>query len=131
MGRAAEQSGVSGGARVAGLVRGGELRVARGAKAVGIIAEAFRSYLEAGGVRPEGMGRLRNWTHRLEPDEPRARTRERYGWGDNVFVCLHGGNMGQKQGLDNLLDTAALLNGGDVRIALVGDGNDRHRLERG
>ena len=38
MGRAAEQSGVSGGARVAGLVKRGELRVARGANAVGIIA---------------------------------------------------------------------------------------------
>lgn len=129
MGRAAEQSGVSGGARVAGLVKGGELRVARGAKAVGIIAAAFRGYLEEGGVRPDAIWRLRNWTHRVEPDEPRARTRERHGWGDDVFVCLHGGNMGQKQGLDNLLDTAALTNG-DVRIALVGDGNDRARLER-
>ncbi len=129
MGRAAEQSGVAGGARVAGLVRGGELRVARGAKAVGIIAEAFRNYLEEGGVRPEAIWRLRNWTHRVEPDEPRARTRERHGWGDDVFVCLHGGNMGQKQGLDNLLDTAALLNG-NVRVVLVGDGNDRERLER-
>jgi glycosyltransferase involved in cell wall biosynthesis len=38
--------------------------------------------------------------------------------------------MGQKQGLDNLLDTAALLSGEDMRIALVGDGNDRARLER-
>lgn len=130
MGRAAEQSGVSGGARVAGLVKRGELGVARGAKAVGIIAGAFRDYLEEGGVRPEAIWRLRNWTHRVEPDEPRSRTRERHGWGDQVFVCLHGGNMGQKQGLDNLLDTAALLSGEDMRIALVGDGNDRARLER-
>jgi colanic acid biosynthesis glycosyl transferase WcaI len=129
MGRAAEQSGVSGGARVAGLVKRGELGVARGAKAVGIIAEAFRAYLEDGGVRPEAIWRLRNWTHRVEPVETRQRTRERHGWGDDVFVCLHGGNMGQKQGLDNLLDTAALLNGGNVRIALVGEGNDRARLE--
>lgn len=37
--------------------------------------------------------------------------------------------MGHKQGLDNLLDTAALLEDGGVRIALVGDGNDRARLE--
>jgi glycosyltransferase involved in cell wall biosynthesis len=130
MGRAAEQSGVAGGARVAGLVRSGELRVARGAKAVGIIAETFRHYLEEGGVRPEHIWRLRNWTHRVEPDESRQETRERHGWGDDVFVCLHGGNMGQKQGLDNLLDTAALLNGANIRIALVGDGNDRARLER-
>ena len=129
MGRAAAQSGVSGGARVAELVKSGELRVARGAKAVGIIAKTFRSYLEDGGVSPEAIWHLRNWTHRVEPAESRERTRERHGWGDDVFVCLHGGNMGQKQGLDNLLETAALLNG-NVRIALVGDGNDRDRLER-
>jgi len=129
MGRAAAQSGVSGGARVAELVKRGELRVARGAKAVGIIAKTFRSYLEDGGVSPEAIWHLRNWTHRVEPAESRERTRERHGWGDDVFVCLHGGNMGQKQGLDNLLETAALLNG-NVRIALVGDGNDRDRLEQ-
>ena len=130
MGRAAEQSGVSGGARVAGLVKGGELRVARGANAVGIIAGAFRNYLEEGGVRPQAIWRLRNWTHRVEPAEARAQTRARHGWGDDAFVCLHGGNMGQKQGLDTLLDMAALLNGGNIRVALVGDGNDRERLER-
>jgi len=130
MGRAAEQSGVSGGERVAGIVRNIELRLARGAKAVGVIAENFRSYLEEGGVRPADVWRLRNWTHRVEPEEPRAQTRERYGWGESQFVCLHGGNMGQKQGLDNLLDAAELLRDTDVRIALVGDGNDRARLER-
>lgn len=129
MGRAAQQSGVSGGARVAGFVRNVELRLARGAKLVGIIAENFRHYLEEGGVRPADIQRLRNWTHRVEPDETSAETRARFGWGENEFVCLHGGNMGQKQGLDNLLDTAALLDG-EVRIALIGDGNDRPRLEQ-
>jgi glycosyltransferase involved in cell wall biosynthesis len=129
MGRAAEQSGVSGGARVAGIVRSVEIKLARRAKAVGIIAENFRTYFEEGGVRPADIERLRNWTHRVEPEETRAETRARFGWGDDVFVCLHGGNMGQKQGLDNLLDTAGVLGDGELRIALVGDGNDRARLE--
>ena len=57
-------------------------------------------------------------------------TRERLGWRPDEFVCVHAGNMGQKQGLDNLLDTAQLLEGMPMRIALVGDGNDRERLER-
>lgn len=128
MGRAAEQSGVSGGARVAGLVRTVEMKLARGAKAVGIIAENFRTYFEEGGVRSSDIQRLRNWTRRVEPHETRAETRARFGWGEDAFICLHGGNMGQKQGLDNLLDTAALLRDPELRIALVGDGNDRARL---
>ena len=129
MGQAAEQSGVAGGARVAGVVRKVELRLARQATAVAIIAENFRAYLEAGGVSPERIERLRNWTRRREPDETREETRRRFGWGDD-FVCVHGGNMGQKQGLDNVLDAAALLRGSPVRVVLVGDGNDRARLER-
>jgi colanic acid biosynthesis glycosyl transferase WcaI len=130
MGLAAEQSGVAGGARVAGLVRRVELRLARRAAAVGIVADGFRRYLEAGGVPPERIWRLRNWTRRVDPVEPAAETRRRFGWPQDEFVCVHGGNMGHKQGLDTLLDTADLLRDVGVRISLVGDGNDRARLER-
>jgi glycosyltransferase involved in cell wall biosynthesis len=130
MGLAAEQSGVAGGARVAGVVRKVELRLARRAAAVGIVADGFRRYLEAGGVRPERIWRLRNWTRRVEPAESEAETRKRFAWPEDEFVCVHGGNMGHKQGLDTLLDTADLLRGEGVRISLVGDGNDRERLEQ-
>jgi glycosyltransferase involved in cell wall biosynthesis len=129
VGRAAAQSGVAGGARVAGLVRKMELGLAKRAAGVAIIAEGFRGYLEEGGVSPEKIYRLRNWTRRAEPIETSPETRRRFGWADDDFVCVHGGNMGHKQGLDNLLDTAGLLEDGRVRIALVGDGNDRARLE--
>jgi colanic acid biosynthesis glycosyl transferase WcaI len=130
VGQAAAQSGVAGGARVAGLVRRVELALARRAGAVGIIGERFRRYLEEGGVAAASIRRLRNWTRFVEPVETAAETRRRFGWAADDFVCVHGGNMGHKQDLDNLLDTAALLGGNGVRIALVGDGNDRARLER-
>jgi glycosyltransferase involved in cell wall biosynthesis len=127
---AAEQSGVAGGKRVASVVRKAERALARRAGRVGIIAEGFRRYLEAGGVASEKIERLRNWTRRVDPAESPAETRRRLGWSSDEFVALHGGNMGHKQGLDNLLDTAALLRGAGVRIVLAGDGNDRNRLER-
>jgi colanic acid biosynthesis glycosyl transferase WcaI len=130
MGLAAAQSGVAGGARVAGLVRRTELRLARRAAGVGIVADGFRRYLEQGGVPPDRIWRLRNWTRRVEPVESAPETRRRFGWREDDFVCVHGGNMGHKQGLDTLLDTAGLLRGTGVRISLVGDGNDRARLER-
>jgi colanic acid biosynthesis glycosyl transferase WcaI len=130
VGRAAAQSGIAGGARVAGLVRKIELGLAKRAAGVAIIAEGFRGYLEEGGVPRDKVYRLRNWTRRVDPTETASGTRRRLSWADNDFVCVHGGNMGLKQGLDNLLDTAALLGDNRVRIALVGDGNDRERLER-
>jgi colanic acid biosynthesis glycosyl transferase WcaI len=73
---------------------------------------------------------LRYWTRFVEPVETVAETRWRFGWAAAEFVCVHGGNTGHKQDLDNVLDTAALLGGNGVRIARVGDGNDRARLER-
>jgi colanic acid biosynthesis glycosyl transferase WcaI len=130
MGKAARQSGVRGGAQVAAAVGRAELALARSAGAVGIIAEGFRGYLEEGGVPSGKIHRLRNWTRRAMPSETVSETKQRLGWRPDEFVCLHGGNLGRKQGLDNLLEAAALLRGENVRIVLAGDGNDRERLER-
>jgi glycosyltransferase involved in cell wall biosynthesis len=129
MGLAAAQSGVAGGKRVARLVRKAELALAARADGVAVVAEGFRGYLEEGGIAPEKIHRLRNWTRRVAPTETAFETRRRLGWRPDEFICLHGGNMGHKQGLDNLLDTAALLGGAGVRVVLAGDGNDRTRLE--
>ena len=129
MGRAASQSGVPGGAKVATPVRKAEFALARRAAGVGIIAEGFRSYLEEGGVPAGQIHRLRNWTRRVEPSESVLETKQRLGWRPDEFICLHGGNLGRKQGLDNLLDAALHLRDSGVRIVLSGDGNDRERLE--
>jgi len=129
MGRAASQSGIPGGAQVATPVRKVELGLARRAAAVGIIAEGFRGYFEEGGVPAGQIHRLRNWTRRVDPSETVAETKKRLGWHPDEFITLHGGNLGRKQGLDNLLDAALHLQDRGVRIVLSGDGNDRERLE--
>jgi glycosyltransferase involved in cell wall biosynthesis len=128
MGLAAAQSGVRGGDRVASVVRATELALARRATRIAVIAEGFRRYFIAADIEPMRIDRLRNWTRRVEPAESAGETRRRLGWRPDDFVCVHGGNMGQKQGLDNVLEAAALLQDDDVRIVLVGDGNDRVRL---
>jgi glycosyltransferase involved in cell wall biosynthesis len=129
MGRAADQSGVAGGGLVASAVRRAELALARGAARIAIVAEGFRSYFVEGGVDPERVDRVRNWTRRVEPTETVVETRRRLGWRPDAFICLHAGNMGRKQALDNLLGTAGLLRDAGVRIVLAGDGNDRPRLQ--
>jgi colanic acid biosynthesis glycosyl transferase WcaI len=129
MGLAAEEAGVPGGTRVARVVRGLELAAARNAAGVGIVAEGFRSYFEAGGLN-RTIHRLRNWvlsdTSAVDPRDLRAEL----GWTSDRLVCLHAGNMGRKQGLENLLDAALLLRGVPIEIVLAGDGHERERLER-
>ena len=65
----------------------------------------------------------------LRPEEGSG-FRKRYGL-DNEFLVTHSGNMGVKQGLDVVLEAAA-LNRGDSSILflLVGDGADRQRIQR-
>jgi len=129
MGRAASQSGVEGGAGVARAVERMEVAISRRATRVGIIAEGFRTYLERGGVDHGRIQRLRTWSRFSDPSEDVSTARARLGWRPGDFVALHAGNMGHKQGLDNVLEAARLATSTGLRVVLAGDGNDRARLE--
>ena len=131
MGQAAEQSGVSGGGRVVRAVRAAEGWAARGAAAIGIIAEGFRPYLQSLGVQPARILRVRNWAHFEAPAMDRSTVRARLNLPQDAVVCLHAGNMGHKQGLENVLECARSVNGSRRRLLflLMGDGNQRSHLE--
>jgi colanic acid biosynthesis glycosyl transferase WcaI len=132
VGQAARQSGVGGGGRVARGVRAAEGWAARGAAAVGIIAEGFRPYLESLGVDAKRIHRVRNWTHVEAPTMDRGVVRERLGLPHDAIVCLHAGNMGHKQGLENVVECARWAAQRDERLlfVLLGDGNQRSCLEQ-
>ena len=129
MGPAAAQSGYRGGKQVAGVTRGLERFVIRKANQVAYISEGFRPYLQKAGASEASLHRVRAWTHPGRPTESIACCRARLGWLPGDFICLHAGNMGQKQELDIVLDAAARLSTtAGIRIVLAGDGNDRDRL---
>ena len=128
-GLAAAQSGISGGARIARVVEYAEVSLARTAAAVGVVAEGFRPYLIENGVDPERIHRLRNWSQSPIPSQTWEEARARLGWGADEFVCLHAGNMGHKQGLENVLRAAAEIHDPGVRIVLAGEGNERAKLQ--
>jgi glycosyltransferase involved in cell wall biosynthesis len=131
VGQAAKQSGVGGGGRVATAVRAAEGWAARRAAAVGIIAEGFRPYLESLGVDAKRIYRVRNWTHVEAPSMDRGLVRKQLGLPKDAVVCIHAGNMGYKQGLENVIECARLAAERDGRLlfVLIGDGNRRSHLE--
>ncbi len=131
MGRAAGQSGVAGGKSVEGVVKRGEGWLARGAQSVAVVAEGFRPYLESLGVAPDAIRRVRNWTHLPEPNAERDATRRSLGWAKDAFICLHARNMGHKQGLENVIEAARMVQTSvpELRFVLMGDGNQRAELE--
>jgi colanic acid biosynthesis glycosyl transferase WcaI len=131
-GRGAEESGVSGGDRVAALVSRAENALAARADVVTVCSESFRAHLEAGGVAAERIVPFPNWSRLPESTVMREAVRRRMGWDEQDRVVLHAGNMGLKQGLHLVADYAAraeVLAPG-LRFVLVGDGNQRSRIER-
>jgi glycosyltransferase involved in cell wall biosynthesis len=110
-----------------------ERRVIDRADRVLTIHDRFASVLvDRLGLDPRRLDVVPNWTHVPSASTPVAEQRARLGWNDR-FVVLHAGNMGVKQGLENVVDAArAAAADRDVPIhfVLMGDGNQRPLLER-
>jgi colanic acid biosynthesis glycosyl transferase WcaI len=126
------ETGVAG-RRVANLISSLESKVMRSASGVAVIHERFADHLEKRlGVPPTHIRVVRNWTHLERLDLPgREKTRMSLGWGSGLTVALHAGNMGKKQGLENIVEAARLAEerGENVRFVLLGRGNQREKIE--
>ena len=96
-----------------------------------VLNECFRQYAEDAGVIADRIVVRPNWTHVELPRGDRARIREQLGWRDDIVV-LHSGNMGLKQGLENVVGAARLAAkiAPRVRFVLMGDGSQSEELHR-
>ncbi|MGQ0464253.1 MAG: WcaI family glycosyltransferase [Sporichthyaceae bacterium] len=130
VGSAATQSGIAGGNAVAGAAGRLESFALRRANAVAVVAEAFRPQVEAYGVAPERIAVVPNWSHVPSSAADRAAVRASMGWGPELTVALHSGNMGQKQDLGNIVEAARLTRDrSDLLWVLMGDGSQRAALQ--
>jgi colanic acid biosynthesis glycosyl transferase WcaI len=130
--RGVEETGVTSGT-TARMVRALESAALRMADDVAVIHAGFTTDLvEHLGVSPRRIREIRNWTHVDTPDpSASAAFRTARGWRADEVVVLHAGNMGYKQGLENVIAAAELAARDDsgVRFVLLGDGNQRPGLE--
>ena len=131
VGPAARQSGMPGGLRLAGAAQVVERWTATGATAVGVVTGAFIPYLVAAGVAEDRIHHVPNWARLASPDEAPADLRRRLGWLDERQVVVHAGNMGLKQGLDQVVEAARLAarRGEPVRFVLAGGGSQAAALQ--
>ncbi|MGJ0117898.1 glycosyltransferase family 4 protein [Williamsia sp. MIQD14] len=118
--------------RTSALIARIEAALLRRATAVVVIHDRFAQSIAALGVHPRRVTTIRNWTHVQAGDAVRREaTRDRLGWRPGEIVALHTGNMGVKQGLENVIEAAAAASavGAPVRFVLIGDGNQRRHLQ--
>ncbi len=108
-----------------------EARVVGSADAVLTNSERFRTTVTTGlGADPDRVSVVGNWSQvPQQPATDRAAVRSALGWGDESVV-LHAGNMGAKQGLENVVAAARRVDerGLPLRFVLLGDGNQRRAL---
>ncbi len=118
--------------RVRNFFYGVESMLMRSATQVTTLTEPMRKRVINKGV-PEN----RTW---LSPDwsdvefvRPMPRdneVRRKFGAGPEDVLVMHAGNMGEKQGLELMLDAAEKLRGrGEIKFVLAGGGAVRHKLE--
>jgi colanic acid biosynthesis glycosyl transferase WcaI len=117
-------------ARAMRVVESTAIRLADG---IAVIHAGFTSDLtEHLGVNVLRIREIRNWSHVHLPDPVASRAfRDMHRWDADEVVVLHAGNMGYKQGLENVVAAAELACRSDsrVRFVLLGDGNQRATLE--
>jgi colanic acid biosynthesis glycosyl transferase WcaI len=65
--------------------------------------------------------------HDVSPPQ-RGFFRSRHGFAADDFLAVYSGNLGVKQGLDILLETAPLLRDPRIRLVICGDGAQREAL---
>jgi colanic acid biosynthesis glycosyl transferase WcaI len=122
-----------GGQTVRKVTRWVEGRTVRAADRVVVIHQRFADYLiKEFGVDPGKIVVIRNWTHLAEAkkDADANAAKEKLGWPSGVTLAVHTGNMGAKQGLENILDAARVADerAAPVHFILVGDGGERRKL---
>lgn len=110
-----------------------ESAILRSADGVLVIHDRFaRHVIDDLGVPAEKVQVSRNWSHidttsKADPAEVRSKH-----FGDAKYIALHTGNMGAKQGLENIVEAARLADqeGSDVVFGLVGNGSRREALKQ-
>jgi glycosyltransferase involved in cell wall biosynthesis len=131
MAPAARQSGISGGGRVARITAALEGWAMARARTVAIASESFRPYLRDQGVPDARIMAFPNWTHVGTASVDREAIRRRFDWPAETSVVLHAGNMGLKQGLEQVVAAARRADerGNSILFVLMGDGSQRAAIE--
>jgi len=103
----------------------------RQADRVSTISPQMLAKLDGKGVPAERRFELRNWADPRFTSNPDMAEQQGRKWGlTGRTVALYSGNIGRKQGIEILIDTARLLRDRrDIAFVICGEGPNRARLE--
>lgn len=118
------------------LVQALEARTLRSADQIAVIHDRFAHQLVSKmNVEQSRITTIRNWTHTNSPVENNRMPGNKEAKALNLHtgraVVLHAGNMGAKQGLENVINAGKIAQEQNlpIQFVLLGDGNQRRRLQ--
>ena len=130
-GAGAKQSGLKGGAQISKIAHVIEGSVLKAADAMVVVSPAMRDVVLGLGIGSEKVLQITNYAAKNIESVNKQLARVSFGWADEDFVVIHTGNMGAKQGLENVVEAAKVLStDAKVKIYLVGHGNQEANLKR-
>lgn len=113
------------------LVLRGERMLMRRFDHLSTISDRMLDRLVAKKTNSEGCILFPNWVEldRIRPLSTPSALRSAWGFKDAEVIVLYSGNMGEKQGLEILIEVArGLVHEDNIRFVLCGDGAARSRL---
>ena len=130
-GAGAKQSGLRGGAIFSKAALAVEGAVLNAADSLVVVSPAMRDAVLGLGVDLATVSQITNYSARNIEVKRKDLARAEFGWPSDEFIVVHTGNMGAKQGLENVVEAAMVL-GSDakVKIYLVGHGNQEAHLRQ-
>lgn len=118
--------------RLLNVLDGVERYLLRNADRVSSISEGMKRNILSKGTSPERFRLIENWVD-IDAFIPLTREqslRAELGFSTTDQIALYAGNIGEKQGLEVLVDAAVLLrNHPSVKIVVFGEGAARERLQ--
>ena len=105
----------------------------RGIDRISTISEKMRRRIVKKGISEDRVYLFPNWadTEFVRPLKRDDEIRREFGTGPDDVLVLHAGNMGEKQGLELILDAAEQLRErSEIKFAMVGAGAARERLQQ-
>ncbi|MBO0930945.1 WcaI family glycosyltransferase [Fibrella aquatilis] len=118
--------------RLISFLDGIERYLLRNADRVSSISEGMKRNILSKGTPPERYRMVENWVNidMFQPMSMEQSLRAELGFSSEDQLALYAGNIGEKQGLEVLVDAAVLLkNHPAIKIIVFGEGAARERLQ--
>ena len=130
-GAGAKQSGLKGGALFSAIATRLELSVIAAADQLVVVSPAMGEVIQREGYPANKITLIPNYSAKSITTLERDAARHVFGWSSDDFIVLHTGNMGAKQGLENVVEAARNLDfDPNIKIYLVGHGNREDQLKK-